>query len=93
MNFISGSELLLIVMSLLVLLEQIRVPELGELQRKDGTARKHSTLEREIIQPENQFSSVRFRTPVNMGDFGSRWGRMPAAVEKGPVQWAFSQTA
>ena len=54
MNFIAGSELLLIVMSLLGLLGQKQVLELGEPQPKDETARKHSTLEREINQPENQ---------------------------------------
>jgi len=36
-------------------------------------------------------SNVRFRSPVNAGDFAGRVIRMPAAVEQEPVRWAFSQ--
>jgi hypothetical protein len=39
------------------------------------------------------FTTVRFRNPVNIGDFGGWLIGMVVGVEKAPVKWAFSQRA
>jgi hypothetical protein len=38
-----------------------------------------------------QFTAVRFRTPVNIGDFAYRLVRAGVEVEKEPVKLAFSR--
>jgi len=38
-------------------------------------------------------TAVRFRSPVNTGDFGCREMGLGASVETEPVEWAFSRKA